>query len=291
MTKEEVLITFKAKPYLLEMGATKVSIQLKTTIEIVKECRSIVRGNIRNTGTTYKPMEVSFKKYTPKVYQSLDHAHNILIIGDTHLPYERIGYLDFCIEQYIKWNCDTVVHIGDLIDSHATSRHPSMPDAYSPGDELQYTINKLRPWYRAFPNMKICSGNHDQRSYKIAAENGVASKWMKGFTEVLEVPTWEFEEEFEINNILYTHGTGTSGQNAAHMRALNLGQSVVMGHLHTESSIIHHRIANNVIFGMIVGCGIDEKSYGMNYAKNFPKKSITSCGIVLGDQPILILMK
>ena len=139
--------------------------------------------------------------------------------------------------------------------------------------------------------MQVCIGNHDIRSYKLASDSGVASKWMKGFADVLEVPTWEFEESFEINGILYTHGTGTTGQNAAHMRALNLGQSVVMGHLHTESSIIHHKIANEVIFGMIVGCGVNEKSYGMNYAKNFPRKSIISCGIVLGDQPILSIMK
>ena len=291
MTKEDVILIFKEKPYLLDMGAGKVSIQLKTSIEVVKECRTIVRSDIKKNILISKPKQMVYKQYTPRIYQSLDKSKNILIIGDTHLPYEHEGYLDFCIEQYKKWNCDTVIHIGDLIDSHATSRHPSMPDAYSPGDELQYTIRKLRSWYAAFPNMKVCIGNHDIRSYKLAAENGVASKWMRGFAEVLEVPTWEFQEEFEVNNIIYTHGTGTSGQNAAHMRALNLGQSVVMGHLHTESSIIHHRVANEVIFGMIVGCGINEKSYGMNYAKNFPKKSITSCGIILQDQPILILMK
>ena len=290
MTKEEVIAVFKEKPYLLDMGAKKVAHQLRSDIETVIIARSIVRDNIKKFGTTYKPKEVSFKQPTPRVYKSLKTAKNVLIIGDTHLPYELDGYLEFCIEQYHKWNCDTVVHIGDLIDSHATSRHPSMPEAYSPGDELKYTISKLKSWYKAFPNMKVCIGNHDIRSYKIASEYGVASKWMKGFAEVLEVPTWEFEESFEINGILYTHGTGTTGQNAAHMRALNLGQSVVMGHLHTESSIIHHKIANEVIFGMIVGCGVNEKSYGMNYAKNFPRKCITSCGIVLGDQPILSIM-
>ena len=291
MTKEEVIEVFKAKPYLLDMGCKKVAHQLRSDVETVLIARSIVRSNIKQFGTTYKPVEVAFKKYTPRVYRQTNSSKNILVIGDTHIPYELDGYLDFCIEQYRKWNCDTVVHIGDLIDSHATSRHPSMPDAYSPGDELQYTIRKLRSWYQAFPNMKVCIGNHDIRSYKIASEYGVASKWMKGFADVLEVPTWEFEESFEINGILYTHGTGTTGQNAAHMRALNLGQSVVMGHLHTESSIIHHRVANNTIFGMIVGCGVNEKSYGMNYAKNFPRKSIISCGIVLGDQPILSIMK
>lgn len=279
---------FLNRDYLRNMGAKKLAKYLKTNVENILIAKRMARDLVN----PIEEMESRHKNISRiTTGREIPKSKNILVIGDTHLPYEKDGYLDFCIEQYDKWNCDTVVHIGDLIDSHATSRHPSMPDAYSPGDELQYTIRKLRSWYRAFPDMKVCIGNHDIRSYKIASEYGVASKWMKGFADVLEVPNWQFEESFEINNILYTHGTGTTGQNAAHMRALNLGQSVVMGHLHTESSIIYHQIANQTIFGMIVGCGVDEKSYGMNYAKNFPRKSIISCGVVLGDQPILCMMK
>lgn len=291
MTKDEIISIFKEKPYLLAMGANKVAKQLKSNVNVVREARAVVRGNKKQFGTTYHPRDVAFKQQASKGLKLMSDPKNVLVIGDTHIPYELDGYLEFCIEQYNKWNCDTVIHIGDLIDSHATSRHPSIPDAYSPGDELQYTIRKLRRWYNAFPHMKVCIGNHDIRSYRISSEYGIASKWMKGFSEVLEVPTWEFEESFEINGILYTHGTGTTGQNAAHMRALNLGQSVVIGHLHTESSIIYHKIADRNIFGMIVGCGVNEKSYGMNYSKNFPRKSIISCGVILGDQPILSIMK
>lgn len=300
---------FCNKRYYLSMGAGKLAKVFATSRDNIYEARNIAKSklnieisNIEDTHIAKKELNTKFadtgsstdnnkKKEFIRNFEKNNVQNNVLIIGDTHLPYEKEGYLDFCIEQYDKWNCDTVIHIGDLIDSHATSRHPSMPDAYSPGDELQYTIRKLRSWYRAFPEMKVCIGNHDIRSYKLAADMGVASKWMKGFADVLEVPNWEFEESFEINGIVYTHGTGTTGQNAAHMRALNLGQSVVMGHLHTESSIIYHKVANGVIFGMIVGCGVDEKAYGMNYAKNFPRKSIISCGLVIGDQPILSIMK
>jgi hypothetical protein len=42
---------------------------------------------------------------------------------------------------------------------------------------------------------------------------------------------------------------------------------------------------------MCVGCGVDDKSYGMNYSKNFPKKSIISCGVVLDKQPIINIME
>ena len=279
---------FIGRNYMLNMGAPKLARYLKTSVENVLIAKRMARdlvNPIEQIESRHKNISrISTGREIPK-------SKNVLIIGDTHLPYEKEGYLDFCIEQYDKWNCDTVIHIGDLIDSHATSRHPSIPDAYGAGDELQYTIRKLRSWYRAFPDMKVVIGNHDIRSYKIASEYGVAAKWMKGFADVLEVPNWQFEESYEINDVLYIHGTGSSGQNAAHQRALNLGQSVVMGHLHTESSIIYHQVANKAIFGMIVGCGVNEASYGMNYAKNFPRKSIMSCGVVLGDQPILCMMK
>ena len=274
---------FIDKEYLLEMGKSKLAVYLKTSEENILIAKKIAR-------------ELSQDKYSKAIklrptIVSKPTPRNILVIGDTHLPYEKEGYLEFCKKQYDKFNCDTVVHIGDLIDSHATSRHPSMPDAYSPGDELSYTIKKLRSWYRVFPHMKVCIGNHDVRAYKIAGENGLATKWLKGFAEVLEVPNWEFEDEFEFNDVIYTHGTGTSGRMSAITRALNAGQSTVIGHLHTDAGILYHRLKNKTIFGMVVGCGVDENSYGMNYAKNFPRKSIISCGVVLGNQPILINME
>lgn len=285
---DRLVAEFLSRRYMLDMGKGKLSRYLKSDVENILIAKRIAR-DLANPIEEMESRHKNISRITTG--REIPKSKNILIIGDTHLPYEKEGYLDFCIEQYDKWNCDTVIHIGDLIDSHATSRHPSIPDAYSAGDELQYTIRKLRSWYRAFPNLKVCYGNHDIRSFKLASEYGIASKWMKGFADVLEVPNWEFEESFEINDIVYTHGTGTTGVLASKTRALNLGQSVVMGHLHTESSIIYHQLKNKTIFGMTVGCGVNELSYGMNYAKNFPRKSIISCGVVLGDQPILCMMK
>jgi len=296
---QRLVSIFLDRTYMLDMGKGKLSQYLKTSVENILIAKRMARdlvNPVNEFNGFIAPRDVKDES-NERIDKALSRDKfikgykNILIIGDTHLPYEKEGYLDFCIEQYDKYNCDLAIHIGDLIDSHATSRHPSIPDSYSPGDELQYTIRKLRSWYRAFPNMKVVLGNHDIRSYKIASEYGVASKWMKGFADVLEVPNWEFEESYEINDIVYTHGTGTTGVLASKTRALNLGQSVVMGHLHTESSIIYHQLRNKTIFGMTVGCGVDEASFGMNYAKNFPRKSIISCGVVLGDQPILCIMK
>ena len=276
MDFNQVVERLISKPKYMTNGAGQLSKLFNCSKEDVYKAKKVIYGKI-------KLVEEPIKKM-PKM------SKNILIIGDTHLPYEKEGYLEFCKEQYDKFNCDTVIHIGDLIDSHATSRHPSIPDAYSAGDELEYSIKKLKEWYKVFPEVRVCIGNHDARVSRGAQDMKIASKWLKNYNEVLEVPNWEFKEYFEINDTLYVHGTGTTGMTAAYTRALNIGKNIVMGHLHSEASILHHKLPDRTIWGMIVGCGVDENSYGMNYAKNFPKKSVISCGVVLGNQPMIIAM-
>lgn len=276
MNIDQIVFRMKERPYLLEMGCGKLSRMFKCSEQDIRDSRNIVKL------FTVKKPRFDGNRLTGK---------NILIIGDTHLPYELDGYLEFCKEQYDLYDCDTVIHVGDLIDSHATSRHPCIPDAYSPGDELSYSIKKLKKWYSAFPEMNVCIGNHDQRINKIASDSHISSKWLRDYNEVLKVPNWNFKEYFEIDDTLFTHGTGTSGICAAYNRSLNIGKNVVIGHLHSEANILYHKLSDKTVFGMIVGCGVDEESYGMNYAKNFIKKSIISCGLIIDGQPMIRIMK
>ena len=67
MTKEEVVSVFKEKPYLLLMGANKISFQLKTDVNIVREARAVVRKNTKEFGTAYHPKEVAFKSDKQKI--------------------------------------------------------------------------------------------------------------------------------------------------------------------------------------------------------------------------------
>jgi len=299
---------FIEKQYYLMMGAGKLARKFNTSKEDIYTARYRAKYIISNSN---KPSiakrsadkNLTVYNYTDNTTKSTDIIRNfekstvesnvtprVLVIGDTHLPYEKEGYLEFCKQQYDVWGCNQVVHIGDLIDSHATSHHPSDPNTWSPGNELEQSILKLKSWYKVFPHMKVAIGNHDLRAYKLSSEIGVASKWIRGYAEVLEVPNWDFQDSFLINGITYIHGTGTSGSTAAYKRMLNLGGSVVMGHLHSEASIMYHKMPNETIFGMVVGCGVDINSAGMAYARNFPKKSIISCAVVLDKQPILITM-
>jgi predicted phosphodiesterase len=217
---------------------------------------------------------------------------NILVIGDTHYPFQREGYLEHLLKCRTDYNCGTIIHIGDVIDNAYSSFHETNPDGHSAADELEFATEQLQYMYKEFPKAKVCLGNHDLIINRKAFSSGVSKRWIKGLDEVLDVPGWEFDIEHVINGVLFTHGTGTSGQNAAYNKALNRRMSVVQGHLHSEANIRFNVSKSDIIFGMQVGCGVDDRKYAFDYAKAHPRKFIISCGVVLnkGKLPIVLPM-
>ena len=153
-------------------------------------------------------------------------------------------------------------------------------------EELERAIDKIQAWYNAFPIAKVCIGNHDAIVRRKAFDSGVSKVWIRDFDEVLGVEGWDFKEHHKIGGVLYVHGTGTSGRNAAAGKSLQFGCPVVQGHIHTEASVIY----NGGHWGMQVGCGVDRDSYAMAYAKHFAKSYKLACGVVLnnGTLPIVI---
>lgn len=220
------------------------------------------------------------------------NKRNVLIIGDTHFPFERKGYLAFTKAIQKKYKCGTILHIGDEVDNHAISQHIADPDGYSSGSEYGRALRSMKQWYKAYPNMHVCIGNHTNRPFRMAREVGLSAKFIKSYESMWDAPKgWVWADSWDLFGVHYTHGNGSSGPNAALKRAMNLRKSVVIGHIHTEASIQYNVSSIDAIFGMIVGCGVDDKAYAFHYAKDQPKKSIISCGVVLdGNLPILELM-
>lgn len=212
----------------------------------------------------------------------------VLVIGDLHTPFSRYGYLQFCQEIYNKYNCNKVVFIGDLIDNHYSSYHESDPDGHSAGAELLKAKEEMLNWYRAFPKAKVCIGNHDAIPYRKAMTAGLSATWLKTIEEVIETPNWEFSEEFIIDGNMYCHGLGRK----ARQRAKSDLISVIQGHYHSESYIEYFVGRRYKIFAMQIGCGVNDKAYGMAYGRHFNKMHI-NCGVVLenGQLPILEFMK
>jgi len=226
----------------------------------MSEIRPRLRGNVK------------------KAYKNLIKDENrILVIGDIHEPFTLKGYLKHCKEVYAKHNCNKVVFIGDVIDNHYSSYHETDADGMGGLDELEIAIKGLSRWYKEFPNADITIGNHDRIIMRKAQTSNIPSKWIKQYKEVLETPGWNFVDRVVYDNVQYVHGEGGT----AHTKCRADMMSTVQGHLHTQCYTQWFVGQNFKVFGMQVGCGIDNDAYAMGYAKRGKKPAI-GCGVIIG---------
>jgi predicted phosphodiesterase len=213
--------------------------------------------------------------------------NNVLVIGDIHEPFTLDGYLEFCLEQYHKHECNEVVFIGDIIDNLYASYHETPTCAMGGDNELELAIKKLAKWYEAFDKATVIIGNHDRLIMRKAQTSNIPSKWIKSYKEVLEVPNWNFTERYVKDDVQYIHGEGGTARTKCRADMMN----TVQGHLHTQCYIEHYVGQNFRVWGMQVGTGINHESYAMAYAKA-GKKPAVACAVVKdnGSLPINILM-
>ncbi len=218
---------------------------------------------------------------------------NVFIISDLHVPYEHPDYLAFCKVTKKKYKCGLTVCIGDLADNYAFSHYDKDPDSYSPGSELRKIKERLIPWFKAFPNVRACIGNHDSRIRKKAVRAGLPQAIFKSFPEFWDAPQgWEWNTEWVIDNVLYIHGDAFTGKNAMFNASERHRRSTVIGHCHYHAGYVFSGSGKNLIFGLNVGCGIDIDSYAFAYGKNNPYKPVLGCGVVIdGKQPLFIPME
>jgi len=219
--------------------------------------------------------------------------HNVLIIADTHIPFEHPDYLDFCLSIKKQEKCGTVVHIGDLIDLHSCSYHEHSPDLWSPAHEMEKADKKLVKWFKAFPEVKLARGNHDCLVDRKGKTAGLPKRCFKPYRDIWNLPDkWEDDFHFVVDDVIYTHGTGNSGRMAHLNLAIANRSSTVIGHLHSFAGIEFTASPTDCIFGMNVGCGIHAKSLAFAYGKDFKFKPIVSCGVVYrGEDPRLFRMR
>lgn len=235
----------------------------------------------------YIKKELGVVKPKVKPYLNGD-PDNILVIGDLHAPFLREDYLVFCRDLQEKFNCGTVVQIGDLVDGHAWSYHESDPDGMSVGDELESAINQLRGFWAMFPEGVCTLGNHDNLIMRKAFSSGLSRRFIRDFADIIEAPkTWKFVDEVVINDILFTHGTGSNGNDAAFSRAMNERMPVVMGHIHSQTYVKFTQSNRDQIWAMQVGWGGDKNKYAFEYGKTHMKKPIVSAGVIYNGNPLI----
>ena len=203
-----------------------------------------------------------------------------LVIGDTHCPFEHSGYLDFCLRIKKAFKCNQVVHIGDLVDNHAISYHEHDPDGWSPADEMAESDKHLKTWFKAFPSVKFCYGNHDNLVDRKAKTVGLPKRCFQSFRKMWNLPRgWKDDFFHIIDGVCYMHGSST-GKFAHLQHAIDNRMSTVIGHVHSSAGVEYTASERDIIFGMNVGCGLDRKKYAFAYGRDFRRKPILGCGVV-----------
>jgi predicted phosphodiesterase len=214
----------------------------------------------------------------------------VLVIGDTHFPAVHPGYLAFCRDLRDKYKCDTVVHIGDVCDFHAISFHPRHPEAKGPTDEYESALTVLKKWEAVFPKVKVCLGNHDCRVMRLAESVNIPEKFLRSYADLWQTKHWEWNNEYVIDETYLFHGVGSGGIHPAFTSMQKLLMSVVQGHIHSASGIKWRANPTRRIFGLDVGCGVDDHQVAFAYGQRNQIKSMLSAGVVLDGIPQHFIM-
>jgi predicted phosphodiesterase len=213
----------------------------------------------------------------------------LLVIGDTHFPAVHPGYLSFCEDLAEKHRCNTFMHIGDLTDWHAISFHDKQPEAKDALSEYDEALLHVKRWKKSFPSMLVCEGNHDARVFRKAASAQIPQRFIKGYNDLWETK-WDWRPDHKIDGVYYFHGTGCSGQHPATTTMQKMLMSTVMGHVHRAGGIDWRANPERRIFGMSVGCGVNDQHVAFKYGEHLKVRSILSAGVVLDGTPIHAIM-
>lgn len=215
----------------------------------------------------------------------------VLSVPDIHAPFEHRDAIKFLKAVKRKYKPAHVVFQGDEIDAHSLGDYDHDPDGMSAGDELEAAIQHLQPFYKLFPKAMVCTSNHTARPYRQAFKHGIPKAFLRSYAEFLRAPVgWKWADEWEVDGVIYEHGEGFSGQQAAIKSALGNMQSTVIGHIHSFAGIQFSANSKHLIFGFNTGCLIDRHKYAFAYGKKMKTKPILGCGIISNGVPMFVPM-
>lgn len=201
-------------------------------------------------------------------------------VGDLHLHFAHPGYRRFIQDTFRRHRVTHVHFVGDIVDLHALSFWEHDPNGLSAEDEAALAYEEVQRWYKTFAKATVCIGNHDERHYRVARKSGLPDRYLRGYADVWQTPGWKWAFEHTLDGVLYEHGTGTSGKDAALNLAIQKRSSVVIGHVHSYAGVKWHANQTSNIFGLNAGCGIDCRAYAFAYGRTFPVRPVLGCGII-----------
>ena len=215
----------------------------------------------------------------------------VVVIPDLQIPYEHPDAFNFIATVVYETDATRVVCIGDEVDQMALSRFDPDPEGMGAGPELVKAIDHLQQWYSAFPDVQVATSNHTGRVQKAAFAAGIPEAYMRPIEEWMQAPEgWSWHDSFEIDGVRYEHGDAQGGMYAARNLAIRNRQSTVIGHHHAHGGVFYVSNHTNTIFGMNVGCLVDNDSIAFKYGRLSAFKPTLGCGVVIEGVPFFVPM-
>ena len=212
------------------------------------------------------------------------------IISDTHFPGHVDGALDFVLETGLAWGIKQWVHIGDVVDYHYISHHPNELGCLNPVEEYEKAKEEVQKWYKHFPNLHICIGNHDAIPVRQLASLGMPDMFTPTFNTLYETPSWTWAEEYKIyNNTLIDHGMGSGGMYGAKNTANKLGVSYIQGHTHAHGAQFDLPRPLYDAAALNVGCLMDKDKYFAAYGKKYKMPVSLGMGVACSDSEMYFI--
>lgn len=191
---------------------------------------------------------------------------NVLVFADPHEPFSHRRSFEFLDAVADRFQCNSFICLGDLLDHHRISRHTTEPDGMGAVAEMNKAIKRIIRWGELFPKMDIILGNHDLIPKRQAKEVGLPSSFLRDLKDVYQMPKgWKFHNRLVKDNVLYLHSAG-SGKYGAINKAKEMSMSVVAGHTHRHGGVLYFSNPSQQFFGLQCGCLVDKKAYAMRYS-------------------------
>jgi len=215
----------------------------------------------------------------------------IAVISDLHAPYNHKDALPFLAAIKQEFKPTQVINVGDEVDYHSLSFHASDPDLDSAGPELDKAITFIKKLEDIYPEMDLLHSNHGSMVYRKAKFHGVPRHVLKSYNDVLGVSDkWKWHTTLTVKSqygdIFCLH----QGRKNAETYAKSIGCNVIMGHFHEDFRVGYTQTPKGTLWGLNVGCLIDDTSLAFDYNKVNPYKPVIGTVVIFNGKPILIPM-
>ncbi len=139
------------------------------------------------------------KCFTTKLQQQDSmNTKSILILSDTHFPYQIPQYFEWIKKIKEKVKPTMVIMIGDLVDFHSISSHLHSAELPNIKYEIKDAIKCIKKLRKIFPcEIQIMWGNHDIRIQRLAEKSAIPNSFLKDINDKVKLvgPTW-FTQRF-----------------------------------------------------------------------------------------------